>query len=139
MDVPQPGPGEILIRVVAAGINNTDIDTRIGWYSKSVGQGTGAGGAKAFESVKDADATWSGKAMEFPRIQGGDCCGHIVSVGRDVAPARISERVLVRNMLRGYVDYRPYECWAFESECDGAFAQFAVALARATTIPELGQ
>ena len=29
--VPQPGPDEVLIQVAAAGINNTDINTRIGW------------------------------------------------------------------------------------------------------------
>jgi hypothetical protein len=34
--VPQPHVGEVLIKVAAAGINNTDINTRIGWYSKSV-------------------------------------------------------------------------------------------------------
>ena len=34
--VPQPNPGEVLIEVAAAGINNTDINTRIGWYSKTV-------------------------------------------------------------------------------------------------------
>ena len=39
-DVPvsQPGPGEVLIEVGAAGVNNTDINTRIGWYSKAVAQ-----------------------------------------------------------------------------------------------------
>ncbi|MBC3193102.1 alcohol dehydrogenase family protein [Pseudonocardia sp. C8] len=130
--VPRPGPDEVLIRVAAAGINNTDINTRIGWYSKSVGQATGSGGATGFESVDDADATWSGKALEFPRIQGADCCGHIVSVGRNVDRSRIGERVLVRTMLRSYVDYRPFECWTFGSECDGAFAQFAVAPAGET-------
>lgn len=30
--IPQPKPGELLIHVAAAGINNTDINTRIGWY-----------------------------------------------------------------------------------------------------------
>ncbi|TIL50787.1 MAG: alcohol dehydrogenase, partial [Mesorhizobium sp.] len=34
LSVPQPGPGEVLIKVAAAAINNTDINTRIGWYSK---------------------------------------------------------------------------------------------------------
>ena len=34
--VPIAGDGEVVIRVGAAGINNTDINTRIGWYSKSV-------------------------------------------------------------------------------------------------------
>ena len=31
--VPVPGPGEVLIRVAAAGVNNTDINTRTAWYS----------------------------------------------------------------------------------------------------------
>jgi NADPH:quinone reductase-like Zn-dependent oxidoreductase len=34
--VPQPQAGEVLIRVFAAGVNNTDINTRIGWYAKEV-------------------------------------------------------------------------------------------------------
>ena len=34
--VPIPGPGEVLIKVLAAGVNNTEINTRLGWYSSSV-------------------------------------------------------------------------------------------------------
>ena len=33
---PAPGAGEVLIRVAACGLNNTDINTRIGWYAKGV-------------------------------------------------------------------------------------------------------
>lgn len=35
-DIPVPAPkaDEVLIKVSAAGVNNTDINTRIGWYSK---------------------------------------------------------------------------------------------------------
>lgn len=130
--VPVPQPGEVLIRVAAAGVNNTDINTRIGWYSKKVAAGTDAGGATGFAQVDDADATWSGTAMAFPRIQGADVCGQIVAMGAAVDPARLGERVIVRNMLRSPVDYRPYECWTFGSEMDGGFAQFAVAPARET-------
>lgn len=129
--VPEPALGEVLIRVAAAGINNTDINTRIGWYSKAVKGGTEAGGTEGFE-IQDADASWSGEPMAFPRIQGGDCCGRIVAVGTGVDAGRIGERVIVRNMLRSYVDYRPMECWTFGSECDGAFAQYAKAPARET-------
>lgn len=132
VDVPQPGPDEVLINVTAAGINNTDINTRTAWYSKSVTTATNDGGAGGFDQAEDADASWSGVPLQFPRIQGADACGRIVAVGRNVDPARIGERVLVRTMLRGYVDYRPYECWTFGSECDGGFAQFAVAPARET-------
>lgn len=133
-DVPVPSPkaDEVLIRVAAAGVNNTDINTRIGWYSKKVEAATNEGGATGFATVDDADATWSGVPMAFPRIQGADCCGEIVAVGAGVDAARIGERVIVRNMLRSYVDYRPYECWTFGSEVDGGFAQYTVAPARET-------
>ena len=35
--VPVPGPHDVLIRVAAAGVNNTDINTRLAWYSKIYG------------------------------------------------------------------------------------------------------
>ncbi|MQY43864.1 zinc-binding dehydrogenase [Epibacterium sp. SM1969] len=129
---PQPAAGEVLIRVAAAGVNNTDINTRIGWYSKAVTTDTETGGAAGFDSVDNDDASWSGVPLSFPRIQGADVCGHIVAVGADVDPTRIGERVIVRNMLRSYVDYRPFECWTIGSECDGGFAQYCKAPARET-------
>ncbi len=129
---PTPGAGEVLIKVAAAGVNNTDINTRIGWYSKKVTEATDTGGAGGFKEVDDDDATWSGAPIAFPRIQGADCCGQIVAVGEGVDAARIGERVIVRNMLRSYVEYRPFECWTFGSECDGAFAQYARAPSRET-------
>ncbi|RWO06185.1 MAG: alcohol dehydrogenase [Mesorhizobium sp.] len=132
LSVPQPGPGEVLIKVAAAAINNTDINTRIGWYSKGVRSGTSEGGSSGFESSEDDDASWTGVALSFPRIQGADCCGYIVSVGEGVDDGRIGERVIVRNLLRTYVDYRRWECWTFGSECDGAFAQYARAPSRET-------
>ena len=125
--IPQPKPDELLIRIAAAGINNTDINTRIGWYSKAVNGSTDTGGAAGFDTVDADDASWSGSPLTFPRIQGADVCGTIVEVGEEVDEKRIGERVLVRNMLRTYVDFRPYECWTMGSECDGGFAQFAVA------------
>ncbi len=32
--VPEPEPHDVLVRVAAAGVNNTDINTRVAWYSK---------------------------------------------------------------------------------------------------------
>lgn len=40
---PDPAAGEVLIRVGACGLNNTDVNTRSGWDSKSVSQGTTGG------------------------------------------------------------------------------------------------
>ncbi len=130
--IPEPKPGEVLIRVAASAVNNTDINTRIGWYSKAVTEGSNVGGACGFESADIEDATWTGEALKFPRIQGADACGRIVAAGEGVDSGRIGERVIVRNLLRTYVGWKPYECWTFGSECDGGFAQFTVAPSRET-------
>jgi NADPH:quinone reductase-like Zn-dependent oxidoreductase len=135
ISVPQPGDHEVLIEVAAAGINNTDINTRIGWYSKSVTAGTETGGAAGFAGLGEvisADGSWAGAALTFPRIQGADVCGRIVATGSAVPKSRVGERVLVCSMLRSYVDHRPFECWTFGSECDGGFAQYTVAPAQET-------
>jgi NADPH:quinone reductase-like Zn-dependent oxidoreductase len=122
--VPQPGPDEVLIRVGAAGVNNTDINTRTGWYSKAVKGATGGGGESGFDKVDSADASWSGVPLQFPRIQGADCCGRIVAVGAGVDPGRIGERVIVRTMQRHAVRDRPFATITLGSEFDGAFAQY---------------
>jgi NADPH:quinone reductase-like Zn-dependent oxidoreductase len=127
LKVPTPAPDEVLIRVSAAGINNTDINTRIGWYSKGVKTATEAGTAAGFDTRQNEDSSWSGVPMQFPRIQGADCCGYIVAVGKDIDPKRIGERVLVNSLMRHYAGNQPYECWTFGSECDGAFAQYTKA------------
>lgn len=126
---PVPAADEVLIRVAAAGVNNTDINTRIGWYSKGVKTGTAVGSG---DTRNDEDASWSGVPLQFPRIQGADCCGRIVAVGKDIDSKRMGERVLVKNILRHYVNYKPYECWTFGSECDGGFAQYTTAPANET-------
>lgn len=132
LPVPSPEPDEVLIFVAAAGINNTDVNTRLGWYSKSIGKATNDGGENGFEGVANNDAAWSGTALTFPRIQGADVVGTIVTVGPGVDTSRLGERVIVRTMLRHYVGGRPFECWTLGSECDGGFAQFVVAPASET-------
>ncbi|MCY0149082.1 hypothetical protein OEG84_15550 [Hoeflea sp. G2-23] len=68
--VPVPGAGEVLIRVGASAVNNTDINTRIGWYSKSVRGDTASGAAKGYATETGEDGSWSGTPLTFPRIQG---------------------------------------------------------------------
>lgn len=116
LSVPKPGARDVLVKVSAAGVNNTDINTRVGWYSKN--------------DANAQDAGWLGKPMSLPRIQGADACGHIVAVGDQIDPARIGERVLVEPCLRE-VDGTTLETpWYFGSECDGGFAEFARVAAR---------
>ena len=132
LPVPTPAAGEVLIRVGAAGINNTDINTRIGWYSKSVTGATDAGAADGFDALTGDDASWSGAALHFPRIQGADCCGVIVAVGDGVDPARVGQRVLVRSMQAPANPASPFDLVTFGSEFDGGFAQYATARSEET-------
>ena len=136
--------GQVLLQVLAAGINNTDINTRIGWY--------GAG--------------WQG-ATAFPLIQGADCCGRVVAWAMDgmdgmegmdgiggmggmggaavSAPYRspphsaemaardgtgqplaLGQRVLVRSCMRTAGFGSLATRW-LGTDCDGAFAQYLTA------------
>jgi NADPH:quinone reductase-like Zn-dependent oxidoreductase len=126
-DVPDPAPaaGEVLIRIGAAGVNNTDINMRIGWYSKSVSDATASPSVGAEASADDAG--WAGDAVGFPRIQGADACGRIVAVGAGVDRARIGERVLVDPILRA-TGGALHEAGYFGSDRDGGFAEL-------TTVP----
>jgi len=99
--VPTPGPGDVLIRVGAAGVNNTDINTRTGWYAREVTEGTTAeAGAAGIKGADTADSGWTGTPTQFPRIQGADACGTIVAVGAGVDRNREGERVLVEPVFR---------------------------------------
>jgi NADPH:quinone reductase-like Zn-dependent oxidoreductase len=119
--VPRPRVGEVLIAVAACGVNNTDINTRVGWYSKSVTDATSGGG---FAEAQAGDSAWGG-GLTFPRIQGADPCGRVVAVGDGVDQGLVGERVVVDPWMRdpehpadrtlaGYLG----------SECDGGFAEY---------------
>ncbi len=120
--VPTPGPDEVLLRVTASSVNNTDVNTRVGWYTREV-VGSSADVAAA---PPEQALGWSGD-LGFPRIQGADACGRIVAVGAGVDPARLGERVVVATMQSAYSHGEPFTTTAFGSERDGAFAQYAVA------------
>ena len=114
--VPVPGPRDVLVRVAAAGVNNTDINTRVAWYSKS--------------EAASEDASWAGQPITFPRIQGADVCGHIIAVGGEVSADRIDERVLVEPCIREANGKLLDQPWYLGSECDGGFAEYTVVAAR---------
>jgi NADPH:quinone reductase-like Zn-dependent oxidoreductase len=121
--VPTPASGEVLVRIRAAALNNTDINMRVGWYSKSLTAATGNSGAVW---ARTADSGWAGDALGFPRIQGADACGHIAAVGAGVDASRLGERVLIDPVLRP-ASGRPLY---FGSDTQGAFAEFAAVPAR---------
>ena len=121
-DVPVPElmDGEVLIQVLAAGVNNTEINTRLGWYSDSVTTGTEQTSDDGADDI--ADGGWN-ESTPFPFIQGTDCCGRVVKAVSAEFNHLIGNRVLVRACMRtngfGSLENR----W-MGSDFDGAFAQY---------------
>jgi NADPH:quinone reductase-like Zn-dependent oxidoreductase len=122
---PEPRAGEVLIQVHACGLNNTDINTRTGWYSRAVTSGTAQSAPRGFEGASVSGGSWGDRTQQFPRIQGADVAGMIVAVGHGVERARIGERVMVDPWLLGRGDWMDAaRSDYFGSECDGGFADF---------------
>lgn len=123
--VPVAGPGEVVIRVGACGLNNTDVNTRTAWYSKGTTEAT-TGGALA--GAEGDDASWGGAAITFPRVQGADVCGTVVALGEGADTALMGQRVLIDTWLRDWDDPMNLDRTGyFGSECDGGFAEFTKA------------
>ncbi|RLV57346.1 NAD(P)H-quinone oxidoreductase [Aeromicrobium phragmitis] len=76
--VPQPGPGEVLLRVASAGVNRADILQRQGHYDPPAG------------------AT---------RVLGLECAGEVVAVGEGVGEQEIGSQVCALLTGGGYAEY----------------------------------
>lgn len=73
---PSPGPGEVLIKAEAIGVNFIDTYFRSGLY-----------------------------AREVPFIVGSEVCGTVAAVGDDVAALAVGDRVVTANATGAYADY----------------------------------
>lgn len=120
---PTPQDDEVLIRVGACGLNNTDVNTRSGWYSRNVTDATTGG---AYDSVGEDDPTWGGAPITFPRIQGADAVGEVVACGPRADGQLVGRRVMVDCWMRDWDDpLNMYKTGYFGSEKDGGFAEYA--------------
>ena len=106
--VPRPGPGELLVRIAAAGCNNTDVWTREGAYG-----------------TPERPGGWLGP-LDFPRIQGGDMAGRVVAAGPGAESPGVGARVLVdpARYATDSDDALPVDLLG--SERDGGFAEYVV-------------
>ncbi len=113
LPVPTPGKGELLVKVGAAALNNTDLWTREGAYG--------------LPGDPDALAGWRGP-LDFPRIQGADVAGTIVAVGPGVSAAQgaglLGARVLVDPAIYDGDDEDASPVGLLGSERDGGYAQY---------------
>ncbi|NRB09581.1 MAG: alcohol dehydrogenase catalytic domain-containing protein, partial [Richelia sp.] len=118
---PVPQKGEVLIKVGACSVNNTDLNTRTGWYAAS----------ESFQSILqdrtknniDTSTSWQQAGIQFPRIQGADIAGKVVEVGDGVESGIINQRVIVDPWIRSdqLAEYK-----YIGSEINGGFAEYAV-------------
>lgn len=115
-DYPKPvaESGEVVFRVMACGVNNTDINTRTGWYNRAVRTGTTTDATGA-----DDAGSWGG-SIDFPRVQGADVCGIVEEIGQGVDESWLGKRILVDTWIRDG-DHPKY----FGSEVDGGFAEYS--------------
>lgn len=76
LDTPSPGPGQVLVRLGAAGINFIDTYHRSGLYP-----------------------------MPLPFVPGGEGAGEVVGLGPDVTGVELGDRVGSPSVLGGYAEY----------------------------------
>jgi NADPH:quinone reductase-like Zn-dependent oxidoreductase len=116
LPLPRPGPGDVLVKVLAAGVNMTDLRSRRGWYG---GEGRAAGWA----------AAWAGE-MAHPQTQRADLCGRIVALGAGVVGLALGARVICPTNRHERATATPIHFVSIGSEFDGALAQYCLVQAR---------
>lgn len=110
--VPALGPGEVLVRVSAVALNNTDLWTREGAYGRP-GDPTALSG-------------WRGP-LDFPRVQGADVAGRVVAVGDDVDGGLVGLRVVIDPAIYDAEGPDANPVGLMGSERDGGYAEYVTA------------
>ncbi|MGJ8720236.1 MAG: zinc-binding dehydrogenase [Salinibacterium amurskyense] len=106
---PTPGAGEVLVKVSAAALNNTDLWTREGKYG-----------------LPGLRAGWRGP-LDFPRIQGADVAGHVVAVGEGVDANVLGSRVVIDPAIYDVDEPDANITGLMGSERDGGYAEYVIA------------
>ncbi|MGW1817619.1 zinc-binding dehydrogenase [Streptomyces sp. NPDC002125] len=110
--VPAPQAGEVLVRVAAVALNNTDLWTREGAYGRP--------------DDPKALSGWRGP-IGFPRIQGADVAGRVVAVGPDVDGGLAGRRVVVDPAIYDTEGPDANPVGLMGSERDGGYAEYVTA------------
>ncbi|WP_281975176.1 zinc-binding dehydrogenase [Halobacillus litoralis] len=107
--VPEPKSGEVLIKVKACGINNTEIWMREGAY--------GSGGKSG----------WRPEGIQFPRIPGSDITGCIEKTGSEVDESLIGKDVVLfpfTSSGKEGLEHISEDMSFIGSEYDGGYAEY---------------
>lgn len=110
--VPSTAPGEVLVRVGAVALNNTDLWTRAGAYGRP--------------EDRTALSGWRGP-IDFPRIQGADVAGHVVAVGSAEDERLVGRRVVIDPAIYDTDGTDANPVGLMGSERDGGYAEYVSA------------
>ncbi|MEU1347652.1 zinc-binding dehydrogenase [Streptomyces sp. NPDC005795] len=110
--VPAPRAGEVLVRVAAVALNNTDLWTREGAYGRP--------------GDPEALSGWRGP-IDFPRIQGADVAGRVVAVGPGGDQNLVGRRVVVDPAIYDTEGPDANPVGLMGSERDGGYAEYVTA------------
>ncbi|MFB7760033.1 zinc-binding dehydrogenase [Streptomyces xiamenensis] len=113
--VPAPREGEVLVRVGAVALNNTDLWMREGAYGRPDDPGALSG--------------WRGP-IDFPRIQGADVAGHVVAVGTGAPRDLVGRRVVLDPAIYDTEGPDANPVGLMGSERDGGYAEYVTAPVR---------
>lgn len=108
--VPVPGDDEVLVKVGACGINNTDIRVREGAYGSS--------------DDPEEVSGFGDNPLKFPRIQGADIVGKVVAAGSAIDASITGSRVLVDFGIYGSLDDDAAGINYIVHARDGGFAEY---------------
>ncbi|WP_184403500.1 zinc-binding dehydrogenase [Geomicrobium halophilum] len=113
--VPEPGQDEVLVKIHATALNNSDIWMREGGY------GT--------DTSASASAGWRREGIDFPRIPGSDVAGEVVKTGNGVSTDDLNKKVVLfpfqSSGEKGY-EHMSNDITYIGSEFDGGYAQYVV-------------
>lgn len=110
--VPVPQAGEVLVRVAAVALNNTDLWTREGAYG--------------LPGDPEALSGWRGP-IGFPRVQGADVAGWVAAVGDGADEGLVGRRVVVDPALYDGDGPHANPVGLMGSERDGGYAEYVTA------------
>ncbi|MCA1217497.1 zinc-binding dehydrogenase [Streptomyces sp. 8L] len=110
--VPAPRAGEVLVRVGAVALNNTDLWTREGAYGRP--------------GDPEALSGWRGP-IGFPRIQGADVAGRVAVAGAGVDEGLVGRRVVVDPAIYDTEGPDANPVGLMGSERDGGYAEYVTA------------
>ena len=132
VEKPKTKEGEVLVKISAIALNNTDVNTRLGRYgAEQVKKNDNNNNEEKEESKKAAPASWSGNALKFPWIQGADGCGYIKEMGPNFnskdKEKYLNQRVVINPAICEYDNKKRKQSFlkAFVgSEIPGTYAQY---------------